>query len=165
VLAVECDVLPKNITIASVEDELPALFAFGQRYGWAIKWIPDSLVLLADGKHPADDSPARIHGDVSSYRALPPAWRFIVVDGDTTDKVRAVKSGCLPGGISSMFHDNGVICAPFNRLAYQEHGGPHSDWNGPPRWLEVKGKVSATTLAEMLAQILLHLNYSLGWKI
>ena len=52
-----------------------------------------------------------------------------------------------------MFNTSCFICAPFNRLAYKIHGGPHQDWNGPEKWLDVCGHVGARTLAEMLAQI------------
>jgi hypothetical protein len=66
--------------------------------------------------------------------------------------------------VGSIFHGSGVICAPFNRLAYGEHGGPHGDWGGPLSWLNVRGHVRATALADMLALIIAHLNYSPGWK-
>lgn len=136
--------------------------AYAARHGWQVTWRPDDLVIIAEGKHPADGSPACLHGDLAGYRAQPPAWRWTTGEPHHTTVIAI--PGQLPGGISSMFHDNGTICAPFNRLAYKEHNGPHNDWGGPLAWLSVRGQVSATVLGEMLAQIVLHLKYSPGWK-
>lgn len=151
-------------TIAMVESELVALQAYAARHGWKVTWQPEQLVVLLDGVHPADSSVARLRAGVDKYKMWPPAWRFLRTEAGREDEVRAPKAGTLPGGVSSMFIDKGVICAPFNRLAYTGHGGPHGDWNGVEKWLEVKGTVSATNLAEMFAQILAHLNHSPGWQ-
>lgn len=154
--------IPRDVTIAVVEDELPTVTAYAQRHGWTVTWLPDSLALLADGRHP-DGSAVRLHADVEGYRAVPPAWRFIPPDADTVQPHRFPQAGALPGGVGSIFHSNRVICAPFNSLAYSDHGGPHNDWNGPGAWLDVRRHVRAITLDAMLAQIVSHLHYSPGW--
>ncbi|HVT70443.1 MAG TPA: hypothetical protein VHF26_22040, partial [Trebonia sp.] len=110
------------------------------------------------------DSAIRLHADLAGYRALPPAWTVIPPDATAPATYRFPAGGTLPGGVGSVFHNSKVICAPFNRLAYQQHAGPHSDWGGPAAWLSVRGHVRATTLAEMLAQIIMHLRYSPGWQ-
>jgi len=157
----------KDVTIAVVEGELPAAQAYTSRHGWRLDWQPEHLTLFADGHHPADKSPMRWKGDVNNYRALPPIWSCFhgeMKENELVWKPRFPKGGALPGGAASIFHSSGVICAPFNRLAYTEHSGPHSDWGGSANWLNVRGKVRATTLAEMLAQIVVDLTCSPGWQ-
>jgi hypothetical protein len=157
-------VVPREVTAAVVGEELPALRAYAGRHGWQITWDEASLVLLADGSHPADGSPARLHADLAGYRALPPAWTFIPHNAEAAVPGRFPAPGPLPGGVGSIFHTSRLICAPFNRLAYQQHGGPHQNWGRPAAWLDVRGHVRATRLGEMLAQIVTHLNYSRGWQ-
>ncbi|MFC0028006.1 hypothetical protein ACFFMM_00510 [Micromonospora chaiyaphumensis] len=66
----------------------------------------------------------------------------------------------MPG---SIFHPNRLICAPWNRLAYAEHGGPHPDWGALTNWKTAgAGYTKADTLADMLSQIHLHLTLSPG---
>jgi hypothetical protein len=154
--------VPKDVTIAVVEDELDAADAYARRHGWSLTWQKDELVLLAGGKHPADQSCIQWRADLLDYRAVPPAWTSFQHDGRDY-KSRFPKAGSLPGGASSIFHSAGVICAPFNRLAFKQHSGPHADWGGPPDWMKVRGYVRATVLAEMLAQIIAHLEFSPGW--
>lgn len=156
--------VPKDVTIAVVEDELAAADAYARRHGWSLTWRKDDLAVLLDGKHPADQSLMRWHADVAGYRAVPPAWSCFQGDAQGAWKRRFPKGGALPGGISSIFHSSNVICAPFNRLAFKVHSGPHEDWGGPADWLNVRGKVRATVLAEMIAQIIVHLTYSPGWQ-
>jgi hypothetical protein len=155
--------VPRDVTTAVVDGELPPMRAYGDRHGWKLDWRPDTLVLLADGIHP-DGSPVRFHVDVQGYRAQPPAWSVIPPDAESPQPYRFPNGGQLPGGIGSIFHSKKVICAPFNRLAFKDHGGLHEDWGGPTAWLDVRGQVRATTLAEMLTVITAHMHYSPGWK-
>lgn len=158
--------VPKDVTIAVVEGELPAAQAYAARHGWRLDWQAEQLIVLAEGSHPADKTPMRWKADVTSYRALPPIWSCFqgdVKNNEINWKPRFPKGGTLPGGVGSIFHSSGLICAPFNRLAYAEHSGPHKDWGGSAEWLNVRGKVRATTLAEMLAQIVVDLTCSPGW--
>jgi hypothetical protein len=156
--------VPKDVTVAVVEDELAAADAYARRHGWSLAWLKDDLVLLLDGRHPADQSVIRWRADVAGYRAVPPAWSCFQRDEHGAFNSRFPKGGTVPGGVGSIFHSSGVICAPFNRLAFKEHSGPHGDWGGPADWLKVRGNVRATVLAEMIAQIVAHLKYSPGWK-
>lgn len=160
--------VPIDVTIAIVESELRAAKAYAARHGWQLGWNKEELIVFADGKHPADQTPVRWQADITSYRALPPIWACFQgagSDGATIWKPRSPKPETLPGGVGSIFHSSCVVCAPFNRLAYKEHGGPHSgDWGGSANWLQIRGRVRAINLAEMLAQIIVHLNYSKGWQ-
>jgi hypothetical protein len=167
-------VVPRDTTIAVVEAEFGPLAACAARRGWAVSWDPTTLSVLADGPHPAPGVSAHIHlhADVKGYRGLPPTWTFQLPPArDAEEKSRRAeekvkapfpKGAAVPHVGSSIFHPHGIICAPFNLLAYHPHGGPHTDWNAAT-WLDVRGNVRATTLAEMLAQILLHLASCPEW--
>lgn len=155
--------VPLETTVANVEHELPAMVAYAERHNWRVNWLPDTLAVVADGKHPADSQAVRIEADVTGYRAQPPAWAIGAL-GENSQLGAFPLGAPLPNRKSSIFHGNGVICAPFNRLAYKDNGGPHNDWGGPMKWLTVRGKVTAFTLGEMLAVIVSHLKYSPGWK-
>lgn len=155
--------VPHEATKAVVEEaELRPAMAYAERHRWRLTWLPENLTLLADGSHP-DSSPVRLHADLAGYRAIPPAWTFTAPGSTVPRECRFPAAGALPGGTGSIFHGKRLICAPFNRIAYSDHGGPHSDWKGPSLWLNVRGVVRATTLAEMLAVIICHLRYSPGW--
>jgi hypothetical protein len=105
----------------------------------------------------------RLEGVFDDYRALPPAWRFTQPASEELPRSAWPQPGNVPGIGSSVFHTNPVICAPFNLLAYNDHGGPHSDWGGPANWLALRPDlVRATSVGEMLSVIALHLHYSPG---
>jgi hypothetical protein len=158
--------VPLETTIAVVEDELAALSAFAERRGWRVTWQEQSLKILAEGPHPADQSAVRIQADVTDYRSVPPAWTFLGLPLQSVEPPKPApfpKADTLPGGVGSIFHPNRLICAPFNRLAYSQHNGPHDNWGGPTGWMKVTGHARADKLADMLAVILAHLRYSPGW--
>ena len=101
--------------------------------------------------------------DLRGYRAIPPAWQFL--DPETHELPTAVfpQPGSHPMIQGSIFHGNKVICAPWNRLAFQENGGPHGDWGALTNWTSAAPSYTrADTLADMLSQIELHLSVSLA---
>ena len=150
------------MTVAIVEDELPAITAFANRKGWQPSWTPQRLLLVFTGRHPRTGETLMIEADVERYRTFPPIWKiFVAREGQRGMCIP--NPGKLPNKIGSIFHTgNNVICAPFNRLAYKCHGGPHADWSGPENWLNVvqPGQVRESEIAGMLSTILLHLQYS-----
>jgi len=149
--------LPPTVVRASVEHELDAARAWAARHGWALHWNPEDLVVRAATYHQAVGRLVEVVGTVDGYRVLPPAWRFVRPGTSEGDR------DFFPApGPSSIFHGNIVICAPWNRLAYAEHGGPHGDWSGPAAWLQVTGTTLAHTLPDMLAAIDAHLRQSPG---
>ncbi len=154
--------VPRDTTLAAVEVELPALMAYGERHGWKIDWVPDQLRLNCAHAHSADGSPLRLCADLTGYRAIPPAWSIEPVEGGTVRRL-PIPHGIVPGQ-SSIFHSGCDICAPFNRRAFSENGGPHNDWGGASRWLEVRTVVQGRTLADMIAVITAHLRASPGWQ-
>jgi len=152
--------IPKEITIATVVDELHGLKNYVTRHGWQMHWDVDALILTFTGQHPNDGTKMLIIADINGYRALPPAWFFKDPFDGAQHKTFFPKPGTTRGGSGSIFGNN-IICAPFNRLAYQKYGGPHGDW-GPECWLNVKGHIRETNLAGMFASIIGHLKASPG---
>lgn len=149
--------LPPAVARASAEDELGAARTWASRHGWAMQWNPADLLLRAATYHLPAGRLIEVTGQLDGYRAVPPAWHFVRPGTDETGKDWFPAPG--PG---SVFHGNIVICAPWNRLAYAEHGGPHGDWSGPAGWLQVSGTTVACTIADMLAAIDAHLRQSPG---
>jgi hypothetical protein len=86
--------------------------------------------------------------DFAGYRTVPPLWRC--VDPRTSAAIGAAAYPKPSPGQSSIFHGNGLICAPWNRGAYAENGGPHQDWNGATNWARVPNYTVALTIGEMV---------------
>ena len=153
--------VPKRVTQILVESEARIVDSWAQRNGWTVNINLERLEITAEVPHPKDNAPLFLHGDLSGYRAIPPAWRFVDESGNVTKP--AFPSAGPVNGKSSIFHGNVVICAPFNRLAYKIAGGPHEDWGEWTGWFVVTGDFAkAHTLAEMLSIINVHLQFSPG---
>lgn len=155
---------PPAVTRAVLGHELPPAKAWAERHRWVLLFHDDSFRLDLRFIHPREEhGRVRLLGDLVGYKVVPPAWQF--VDFETGEPSRSAwpAPGSLPRVSSSIFHSSGVICAPFNRLAYKDHGGPHGDWSGAENWLAVRPAiVRATTIGEMLQVIALHLSVSPG---
>jgi hypothetical protein len=164
---VGCDVIPTVVTRAVVAEELPAVLAWAaRRPGWTVEFDDPALRLDVKTNHPATGTPLLIHAALEGYRAVAPGWRFL---NPTTGEAAGApfpQPGFRPPIQGSIFHGNRVICAPWNRLSYQEnHGGPHADWGAWTNWTDAAaGYTKADTLADMLSQIDLHLAVSPGIK-
>lgn len=149
--------LPPTMVRASVEEELDAAHALAGRHGWDLLWMPNDLCLRATTYHDPVSRLVEVKVEVDGYPAIPPAWSF--VRPGTEESGAAFFPAPFPG---SIFHGNVVICAPWNRLAYSEHGGPHNNWSGPTSWLQVAGVTQARTIPDMLAALDSHLRRSPG---
>jgi hypothetical protein len=156
--------VPAAVTRAVLADEVSAVAAWATRQkGWEAQTDMDGLRLSARTTHPATGIPLRIDADLDGYPGFPPAWRF--VDPSTGQPLPQAfpRGGAIPGISGSIFHSNRVVCAPWNRLAYAEHGGPHGDWGALTNWKSAAPTYTkADTLADMLSQIALHLSASPG---
>ncbi len=66
-----------------------------------------------------------VHCQVDQYPTLPPSWRWCGPEGEMIDDPRVT-----PVEGSTFFHGAGVLCAPWNRIAYKNEDprGPHNDW-------------------------------------
>lgn len=154
----------RETSLAAVETELPAMLAYAARHHWDVQWMPDELVLVCTCPHPATGDPFRLRADLRGYRAVPPAWTAEPADKVGRSNNRLPQPGATPPGGSSIFHTQCDICAPFNRRAFKDNEGPHSDWGGPTQWLDVRGVAQGRTLADMLAVITAHLRASPGFQ-
>ncbi len=117
---------------------------------------------MIDGTHPVTDVPVRIIANLKGYRAIPPGWTFGAPSGATA-AAPFPERNTTTRGVGSIFHPSRIICAPWNRLAYAEHNGPHADWGGLANWTSAgAGITKADTLADMVDQIFWHLSLSRG---
>ncbi|MEX2374807.1 MAG: hypothetical protein WD942_04365 [Dehalococcoidia bacterium] len=156
--------IPRNLTVALIEDEeLEPAREWARRAGVELTWDPRSLEIRAVFTQRTTAELFFLLGRLEGYKAIPPAWDFCDhAWGSPGSKCNYPARASLRG-IGSIFHTNPVICAPFNRLAYQTHGGPHGDWGGPEQWLKAApGSARADTLADMLALIARDMSNSNG---
>jgi hypothetical protein len=149
--------LPAAMVQVSVEEELDAARAWAARHNWTLIWVPDELLLRASTYHAPVRHLVEVTARCESYRALPPLWSFVQPGTDNSEK-----KWYPTAGENSIFHSNGLICAPWNRLAYSDHGGPHNDWSGPAAWLQVRNVSVCHSIPDMLASIDHHLRRSPG---
>ena len=149
--------VPPDLTRSVVDGQYGAVAAWAARRKWTVTRPAGQIVLRAAAYHPGGQL-VEVIAAMDGYPALPPAWRFVTPGTDNPSTVFP-QAGAQPGVGGSIFHPNRVICAPWNQLAYSQHGGPHNDWvmSG---WQEVTGVTRATTIADMLDQIDLHLRAS-----
>lgn len=154
--------LPAEVTLAVVGEELVVAERWAQAHNWQISLDRQRLVLDVLALHPVDRQPLLLTAEVDAYRALPPAWRFVDPVSREATPAATPSRDPLPNGKSSVIYGVGVICAHFSRTAYSEYqsGGPHN-WS-LTTWDHVTEGVQAHTIAEMLAVIHYHLSYSKG---
>ncbi|AFM20600.1 hypothetical protein Mycch_5998 (plasmid) [Mycolicibacterium chubuense NBB4] len=142
--------------------EAPAIMAWAARADWTVRFDADGRTLTASTIHPVTRTVVVFHADLEGYPAIPPAWSCRNADGAVTPSAFPLP-GSRTGIPGSIFHAAMLICAPWNRLAYGVHGGPHTDWTVLTEWKTVPGGVTkAHTLADMLSAIALNLAASPG---
>lgn len=156
--------LPNRVTTAALDGEIEAAHEWAKRE--RIQLDCDIPLRLLRAVFVRDD-PADcfyLRGRFDSYKALPPIWEWC--DENWSDAGSRAHSP-EPAGTSygsSIFlnhRTSAIICAPFNRLAYSDHGGPHGDWNLAD-WMKVRGVVYAVTVADMLQTIARDFHYTTG---
>jgi len=146
-----------------VEEELLGCKAWAERNGVALDWLSPELVLRVTLIQPASSEKFYLAGEFGGYKALPPAWEFYDAEWKECGLKHLYPAAAGPPGKGSIFHTKPVICAPFNRLAYKEHGGPHEDWGGASQWLNAgKNYIQAHTIGDMLAAVVRDLAYGSG---
>ncbi len=106
----------------TVAEELVAVQQNGCERGWIVQIKSETTFTLA---LPAKDA-TLVHFlvDCDAYPGQPPAWHYLNPESGALDQPPDSPAG---GGY---FHSSGVICAPWNRLAYSQvdSRGPHGDW-------------------------------------
>lgn len=152
---------PPDITrVVIATDELAAITAWANRYQWTVVVDLDALRLTATAPHPKTGQLVTFHCDFEGYPAQAPAWWCGSAPSDKAG-YPAPMNTAVPGLQGSIFHPNPCICAPWNRLAYSVHGGPHGDWGATTDWKQAAAtSTQAHTLPDMLAALRLHLQHS-----
>lgn len=151
--------IPREHTRITVEDEMSGAQAWAQRHGVPLVWDPDILEVRATLIQPESAAAFYLRGRFDDYREIAPAWTFTDAEWAAEPQRQFFpRPAPLPTGGSSMFHTQPVICAPFNRLAYKQHNGPHDNWGGPANWLTAgaASEVRAQQLGDMLSVVYRH---------
>jgi hypothetical protein len=113
-------------TELTIEEELADLAEVAARQGWRVESLTSTTFLVG---FPSPSAWVWVHCAAEDYPGLPPIWRWTNAAGDRFDEPALTPRN--DNGASNFFHGNGVICAPWNRLAYSnvDSRGPHGDWN------------------------------------
>lgn len=140
-----------TVATLTVSEELAILERIAADRGWMLRRISDLRFHL--GSPARDGSWFYLLVDCSDYPAIPPAWHWADASSDVLDQPKDIPQG------SGFLHPNGVICAPWNRLAYKavDSRGPHGEWLiGDWRNNSYTGKCK--TLPAMALRIFVELN-------
>jgi hypothetical protein len=137
----------------TVAEELVALREIAVRRDWTLKEL-DSLHFHL-GLPASDNSSFYLLIDCNGYPVEPPAWDWCDAEGAHTNRLADRPRG------SGFLHTAGVICAPWNRLAYKsvDARGPHGDWTIGD-WQKNSYTGGCTTLPHMALRIFVELNGS-----
>ena len=158
--------VPERVTAAVFAEETGAarVWADQERMQFDLV-VPEKLVRAIFMQ---EDSGERFYlqGQFDGYKALPPEWGWCDSQWSGLGNRRLSPKGARTRHGSSMFLDHdgrAVICAPFNRLAFRAHRGPHKDWGELTHWMSAgKGYVHAVTIADMLEVIARDFRYTTG---
>ena len=143
--------LPPSAARIAVELELDGARAWADRHDWILDWDEDRLVLRGATYHRPLHRVVELSARCDGYKALPPAWRFVRPGTEDLDPAWFPRIALI-----AMVDETPVICAPWNRLAYGDHGGPHGGWSGAG-WLQNAEGTTAHTIPDMLELIDAHL--------
>lgn len=116
-------VVAPEVSRTHVEGDLAALKVWAELNRWVLDWRPGQLLLGVSMRSAVDGESYELEIALDGYRALPPSFQFVRSSSGERGTHR-----CYPRGGRGYFHTLPVICAPWNRLAYAAHGGPHGDW-------------------------------------
>ncbi len=151
--------LTRSVVLAHLmaDQEIPGALRWAKHHKIEHTWDEDPLLLTVRLRGHADESghveEYLVAGVFDDYRVIPPAWRFLD-PRNATD----VGQGAFPApgafGPGSVLHTNGVICAPWNRLAYANETGLHNNWTDLTKWESLEpNNTQARTIPDMLARI------------
>lgn len=140
-----------TVAEAIFADELAALVDVALGNGWPIASLTRSQFVL---RLPARDGQFYFVSCAGvDYAGLPAAWQWC---GEVGAELGHPKH--CPAG-SGYFHGSNVICAPWNRLAYQDVGGPHGDWV-LSAWKQSPQTNGCISLASMALRLFVELSSS-----
>ena len=126
--------------------QIDALRENAELHGWKFELLDANSFLL--GLPANDGSGFTLLAKCDGFAGTPPAWHWY---NRQTKAVDAPADTPLGG---SFFHSAGVICAPWNRLAYKgvDARGPHDNWT-IGNWMAVPETGGTRTLAAMANRI------------
>ena len=134
----------------AVAEEYPALEENAVLLGWKLERLtPTSFTLTMPA---TDGSFFSVLCLAERYSAEPPAWHWYNTGTKKLDEPQDTPKEV------GFFHQKGVICAPWNRLAYQtvDPRGPHNDWQ-IGAWRNNPQTGGCKTLSAMAQRIALEL--------
>ena len=159
--------LPPAVTDAAIASELPGAMAWAERHHIAMdnRLLTERIIRVVLVQEEEDDK-FYLQGNFVDYKELPPVWDWRNESWSANDGLHLSPNPHSSPLGSSMFIQHkrkSIICAPFNRLAYSTHDGPHSDWSNPAQWITVgRGSVHAVTIGDMLQSILRDFRFTKG---
>lgn len=162
--------IPASETRIVIEPEIRGALAWAERHGLISTWLIDALELRTVLVQSGSSTKFYLRGRFDNYRALAPEWSFADESwtqiGRLCDFPRPITQPApQTASILLNFQNRGVICAPFNRLAYGSASGPHPDWGGSEQWLEASNKTSAArqVRADTVGDMLEVIRRDFGW--
>lgn len=159
--------LPRKVVLANLKDEIAGALRWARHHALIHGWDESALLFTVRLEGLADPSghrePYLLTGLFDDYRAIPPAWRFVgPATGDDIGLPAFPAPGSYPGG--TVLHPNGLVCAPWNRLAYktpENPSGVHEDWGALTAWQSAgPTNTRALTIPEMLGRLRLEVAMS-----
>jgi hypothetical protein len=140
-----------------LEEQMADLKANADLMGWSVTDLGAGTFVL--GVPAKDDSILYWRCETDGFTATPPAWRWSDSSGQIID------SPSVTGRGGNFFHSNGVVCAPWNRLAYKsvDGRGPHGDWLIGD-WLSNVKTRQCVTLAAMASRLALEARISFSGR-
>jgi hypothetical protein len=135
----------------TVAEEIVALKEVADGRGWPLNERDDLHFLLS--LPASDETSFHLLVDCENYPVVPPAWHWCNQEGEQLDSRAHTPEG------SGFLHSAGVVCAPWNRLAYKsvDQRGPHQDW-AIGDWRNNSHTGGCKTLSSMALRIYVELN-------
>ena len=163
--------LSDTVVDATLEAELPGALEWARRHAVRVEsLLPEvrALRFVMIQKESEEEYFLQAHFD--RYKELPPVWEWCDESWNESNRPnlspKPVATVCGPSMFlkySNQGGTRGIICAPFNRLAFGTEGGPHNDWGNPAQWTTPRPPwVYAVTIGDMLQVILRDFHYTRG---
>lgn len=138
------------------DGEIPGALRWAAHHGIHIEWDESRLELrvwlVGQSAVRGATEDYLLLGSFDDFPVLPPNWRFLDPRTELVVGRAAYPEPNMPQG--SIFHPQGLICAPWSRASYAEFRGPHQDWTEPAKWRIVAPRnTQAPAIPDMLARI------------
>jgi hypothetical protein len=139
-----------TIAELTVQEEIGIVREVVESRGWELREVDGLHFVL--GLPASDGSFFHLAVDCDDYPVKPAAWHWCDREGNGRDVVTNAPMG------SEFFHSSGVICAPWNRLAYKtiDPRGPHGEWV-PTDWRNNPYTKGCKTLCAMALRVAVEL--------